>query len=327
MQETHGGNIYRYAESLGLREEEMIDFSASINPLGVPESAAVAMTGAMGRVFNYPDPDARDLRLKIAAHSGVSPDSIICGNGSTELIYLLPRALKPRKVLIPAPTFTEYQRACTIPGGADVVHYVTDKEHSFDVTPEEFIRQAAGDNNLSSPCDMAFLCNPNNPTGRLIPRDDMLRIADGARKARCMLVVDEAFIDFCPEASIMDEVKNNPFLMVLRSLTKFYALSGLRIGYAVLPPSVLEAVKRAREPWTVNTLAQKAGIAVLGDVAYKTETFRTMAREKAALEDGFRRLGISSIPSAANFYLLNLKNGHEVAACLEKQGILVRDCR
>jgi threonine-phosphate decarboxylase len=326
MQEDHGGNIYRYAESCGFREEEVIDFSASINPLGVPESARSAIMGSMGRLFNYPDPDAKELRLKIASHTGVSPDSIVCGNGSTELIYLVAMALAPRKVLIPAPTFTEYQRACGISGAAGIINYRMDKERSYDVVPEDFVRSAAGDNELSSPCDMAFLCNPNNPTGRLIGRDDMREIADGARKAGCTLVVDEAFIDFCPEASIIDEVKNNPYLVVLRSLTKFYALSGLRIGYAVLPPTILEAVKKAREPWTVNTLAQKAGVAVLGDSAYKTATFEIMAREKAAMEEGFRRLGVSWLPSAANFYLLHLKNGQEVAANLRKQGILVRDC-
>jgi len=326
MQEFHGGNIYRFAESLGLREEEVIDFSASINPLGVPESVRSAIVGSLDRVFNYPDADARDTTLKLAGHIGVSPDSIVCGNGSTELIYLVARALMPERVLIPAPTFSEYQSACERRHGTDIIYYRMDKEHSFDVIPEEFIRSMAGGNKGSFRCDMAFLCNPNNPTGRLVGRDHMCEIADGARKAKCTLVVDVAFIDFCPRASIVDEVKNNPYLVVLRSLTKFYALSGLRIGYGVLPSSLLEVIRGAKEPWTVNTLAQKAGIAALDDSAYKAETFKTLAREKRNLEDGFSRFGISYLPSEANFFLLNLRNGPEVAQYLGKQGILVRGC-
>jgi threonine-phosphate decarboxylase len=329
---SHGGNIYLLAEKLGIRESEVIDFSASINPLGVPESVISVLGEQMKYLFNYPDPDTKRLRLKIAEHIGAHPDSILCGNGSTELIYLIIRALSPKKVLIPAPTFSEYERAARCQGlRAEYFHLK--EENTFDINVGEFIsalsgatngpRSAIGD---ARPFDMAFLCNPNNPTGRLIGRSDMLKIADAARNLGCRLVVDEAFIDFCPGASIADQVSANPYLVVLRSLTKMYALSGLRVGYAILPPSLLDAAREAKEPWTVNSLAQIAGVAALGDAAYRTKTFSVLEKEKKALEEGFSRMGISYVPSFANYYLLRMEKAQEATALLRDKRILVREC-
>lgn len=326
MTECHGGNIYLHAERLGIDESAILDFSASINPLGVPESVCSAMQENMKCLFNYPDPESRRFRQKIAESEEIDPESILCGNGSTELIYLVVRALKPKRVLIPAPTFSEYEIASSRNAGADVVYHTLKEEDSFDMQLKDFVEAMAGRNGLGAPCDMAFLCNPNNPTGRLVTRTDMLKIAEQAARNRCILVVDEAFIDFCPGASIVREVCNNPSLIVLRSLTKFYALSGLRVGYAVLHPSMVETVRADKEPWTVNTLAQIAGTVALGDRAYKRETFEVIRREKQRLETGFTRLAISCLPSAANYFLLRTKKAQELATHLCTKGILVRDC-
>lgn len=332
--ELHGGNIYLLAERLGLEEREIVDFSASINPLGVPGSVLEAIKENSKSLSHYPDPDAKRLRLKIAEYTGVSPDSILCGNGSTELIYLIVRALRPSIVLIPAPTFSEYERACRLMGDRlKIVHHNLSDAADFDIKPEEFItamnsdmKTTLGTRHATLSHNMAFLCNPNNPTGRLIKREDMLKIADAAKRLGCVLIVDEAFIDFCPLDSIVDEVRNNPYLIVLRSMTKFYALSGLRIGYAVLPVSLLKAVKKAKEPWTVNTLAQISGIAAIDDEAYKSETFKLIALEKTEFERGFERLGISCVPSAANYCLLRFNKARELALLLKDKGILVREC-
>jgi threonine-phosphate decarboxylase len=328
---SHGGNIYLLAERLRIRESEVIDFSASINPLGVPQSVLSVLTEQMKYLFNYPDPDTKKLRLKIAEHTGTDPESVICGNGSTELIYLIVRALKPKKVLIPVPTFSEYERAVKC-AGAEMGYLPLKKENSFDLSADEFISAMSGAMNDpfaihgSRAFDMAFLCNPNNPTGRLIQKDDMMKIADAARDMGCVLVVDEAFIDFCPGASIVDEVSTNPYLVVLRSLTKMYALSGLRVGYTVLPSSLSDAVREAKEPWTVNSLAQIAGIAALDDGAYRAETFSVIEREKRVLEEGFIRTGIHYLPSSANYYLLQMEKATEVATRLREKRILVREC-
>ncbi len=336
---SHGGNIYLLAERLGIRESEVIDFSASINPLGVPGGVLSVLTEHMKYLFNYPDPDTKRLRLKIAEHSGAGPDSIVCGNGSTELIYLVVRALRPQRVLIPAPTFSEYGRAVKCEGSGvrgrepEIGFFRLQEENNFDVMPDEFISAMRGGMNDSQftihnsrTFSMAFLCNPNNPNGRLIARDDMLKIADGARVLGSVLVVDEAFIDFCPGASILDQVGINPYLVVLRSMTKMYALSGLRVGYAVLHPSLSDVVRGAKEPWMVNSLAQVAGVAALDDDAYRAETFTVIEKEKSVLEEGFGRLGISYLPSSANYYLLRMERAKEVSARLREKKILVREC-
>lgn len=317
--ESHGGNIYRAAEELGFKEETIIDFSASINPLGVPAGVSIAAMGYITALVNYPDPDSTRLRRKIAEREDLDQENIVCGNGSTELIYLVARAFRPRRVLIPAPTFGEYERACTRLEGVAVVHYPLERENGFQIDPEGFISAMEG-------CDVAFLCNPNNPTGGLAARDDVLALAEGGLRAGCILVVDEAFIDFTGRASVIREAQDKPHLVVLRSLTKFYALAGLRIGYMALARQHLEKIKEAKEPWTVNTLAQVAALAALDDRGYEEETRRVIAEEKAKLEEGFSRLGVTWFPSAANYYLLSLPKAQTVRECLRRKGILTRDC-
>ncbi|MBI5212104.1 MAG: threonine-phosphate decarboxylase [Nitrospirae bacterium] len=327
----HGGNIYRLAEELNIDEREIIDFSASINPLGAPKDVLSAIKEKSRHLFNYPDPDAEHLTQAIAQHIGISPQSIICGNGSTELIYLVVRALKPEKVLIPAPTFSEYERAVGDP--KKVEYFILWEKNKFDLNIDKFIAAMSGSSSsatykssLTTSVDVAFLCNPNNPTGRLLKKEDVLKIANAAKDLRCYLVVDEAFIDFLPYESVIKEVENNPYLIVLRSMTKFYALSGLRVGYCAAHKSVLNIIKEYKEPWTVNTLAQAAGTAALDDKPYRDETFKVMRSEKKTLEDGFRVLKITYFQSSANFYLLKFDNAQEIISRLRSKGIMVRDC-
>ena len=333
MQETHGGNIYILSDKLRLDEKDTIDFSASINPLGVPKSVNSVIKDNIKYLHNYPDPDTKRLRLQIAKQHKINPESIICGNGSTELIYLVASALKPERVLIPAPTFSEYERACRMSYELRVMSYELREDNNYDIVTNDFIAHMKGDINskLQTPnsklkCDVAFLCNPNNPTGRVLKKADVIKIADASKKLKCYLVVDEAFIDFVPEESVIKEVEKNPYLIVLRSLTKFYALSGLRIGYGVFPLNIIETLKKHKEPWTVNTLAQTAGIAAFKDIAFKKKTFRVIKEEKDFLEKEFKRLELSYIPSEANYYLLRLNNAKKIISALRNKGILVRDC-
>lgn len=321
---THGGNIYRIAGQLGIAENLVMDFSASINPLGIPETVQTEIKKIAGfknhivSISNYPDPDTRRLREKISGCYGIDPERVLCGNGSTELIYLLPRALRPGRVLIPGPTFSEYERAVrTTCDRAGIRYFVLKKEDGFRLKPDEFISAMKG-------IDMAFLCNPNNPTGDVIKKDSVLEMARAAKKHKCILVVDEAFMDFCPEESVINEV--SPYLVVLRSMTKFYALSGLRVGYGVLPVRLVRRLKAYKEPWTLNSLAESAAVAALDDGDYGKRTFRLIAREKRFLENGFEKAEISYYPSAANFYLLKVKDAGKTAAALLKKRIAVREC-
>ncbi|MBI5026128.1 MAG: threonine-phosphate decarboxylase [Nitrospirae bacterium] len=322
--DLHGGNIYKFAEELGIDERKIMDFSASINPLGVSKNAKAEIRNHMKYLHNYPDPDAKKLRLQIAKHHNIEPESIICGNGSTELIYLVVRAIRPERVLIPAPTFSEYERACKASDELRVTSCELKKENNFDIDPDEFINAMVKLHHSITP--MAFLCNPNNPTGRLLKKDGLMKITEAAKELKCTLIIDEAFIDFCPEDSLINEVQNNPYLIVLRSMTKFYALSGLRIGYGVFPQHLIEILKKYKEPWTVNSLAQMAAVIALKDRIYRDETFRLIQVEKKFLEKGFKKLGIGFSPSDANFYLLKIDNAREIYDRLKMKGILVRDC-
>ncbi len=315
----HGGNIYRASEETGIPLGEIIDFSASINPLGVPDRVAAVIREGIKFLPHYPEPFAEQLAVHLGKHLDLDPRTILCGNGSTELIYLIVRALSPGRVLIPAPTFSEYERACGMQRETACAPFMLSRENNFDIEPDSFIEAMAG-------CESAFLCNPNNPTGRILEKNAVLAIAEAAKALSCYLIVDEAFIDFIPEHSVLDAVAANPYLIVLRSLTKFYALSGLRLGYGVFPATLIESIRNYKEPWTVNSLAQQAGIAAVDDRFYRDKTMAVIREEKQFLEQGLRGLGIEHVPSAVNYYLMRLDNAREVIVSLRKKGILVRDC-
>lgn len=320
----HGGDIYSVAEELGLSEDQIIDFSASINPLGVPKCVVSEIKSNICYLHSYPDPEARKLRSQIAKYHDIEPKHIICGNGNTELIYLTLKALRPKIVLIPIPTFSEYERACRVVLESKVIDYKLKREDNFDIKIDGFIKKM--EKIASNPKTMAFLCNPNNPTGRLIKKEDMLKIAEASKYLKCYLVVDEAFMDFLPEHSVIKKVKNNPYLIVLRSMTKFYALSGLRLGYGVFPSGIAKTIREYKEPWTVNTLSQRAGVSALRDIDYRRKTLKLISKEKGFLEKGFRKLGLDYMSSYVNYYLISLENAKWVVDSLRKRGILVRDC-
>lgn len=324
----HGGNIYRLAGELGMQERKIIDFSASVNPLGVSKKVKAELRRHLKYLHNYPDTEAKKLRKRLAQYHGIDPETILCGNGSIELIYLITRVLKPQRVLIPAPTFSEYERA-VIQHSENKKQFITylmlNKENGFEMDPEEFIA-ALQTLNSELKCDMAFLCNPNNPTGRLLKKDDIKRFADAAKELKCYLIIDEAFMDFCGDESVIRNVEDNPHLIVLRSLTSFYALSGLRIGYGVFPHHLTSMLKEYKEPWTVNSLAQRAAVAALKDKVYRAEALRLMKEEKRFLEKSFRKIGIEFFSSDTNFYLLKAAGANEICRQLKKKGILVRDC-
>lgn len=329
----HGGAVFAAARALGMDPSQVLDLSASINPLGVPAAADRAMRRHLRDLVHYPDSASAELTAALADYCGIDPAALIVGNGSTELIYLAMRGVQPASALIPAPTFSEYERAAMTGGTCRITYFPLREPGGFRLDPEKYIaamtrmvaseRTSAAHRALRS---AAFLCNPNNPTGVLTPREDVLRIARAARQLRCYLIVDEAFIDFCPEHSIVDAVRNNPFVIVLRSMTKFYALAGARLGFGVFPPAVKKTISALREPWSVNRLAQVAGVAALSDDRYRRKTFRLIEEEKRFLEQEFTAMDIRHVPFAANYCLFTVRNGSAVQESLFRKGILVRSC-
>lgn len=322
----HGGDIYGAAEALAQTGSgrEILDFSASINPMGMPEAGVKAFHESLGWTAHYPDPEVRELRRAIAAHHGVSVDSILCGNGSTELISLVPRALSLQKVATPSPTFSEYERAVNRAGG-EVIPVPLDPARNFDPDPETLARQA-------EQADALFLCNPNNPTGRLVEREAVLRIADHCERRKIYFMVDETFGDFCPGHSILAEAATNPYLLSLRSFTKFYGMPGLRLGYLVAHPSAIERIREFQDAWSIGVPAQRVGVAVLSDSGYMERTLDLIAREREFLSEGLKETGwLEPIPSAANFLLVRITDPAVTPDMLcektAKSGILLRNCR
>ncbi len=315
----HGGNIYRAAEALQWPERKIIDFSASINPLGVSRKVKAELRKHLKYLHNYPDPDCKRFISHLSKTLSLPEEVLLAGNGSTEFIYLIPLVLKPEKVLLPAPTFSEYERALILRGSSSVEHVLLKKENHFRIVVEEFMEKLSGR-------DMVYICNPNNPTAHHLKREEVLQLAEACKTSKIYLVVDEAFIDFVPEHSVIDAVLDNPFLLVLRSLTKFYALTGLRVGYLAAHPDLLREFKKYKEPWTVNTLAQRAAVVAIKDRQYKKETFRVLVEEKGFLEKELRKLGFKLYPSDINFYLLEHSDALYLTDQVKRKGILVRDC-
>jgi threonine-phosphate decarboxylase len=336
----YDSNVYRVAEELKMQERKVIDFSCPANPLGVSKKVKAEIRKHLKYLHRQPDPEAKRLRKRLAQYHGIDSEMILCGNGSTELVHLIVRVLKPRRVFMPALTISEFQRTCEKNAGCQVSRFRLSRKNYFDVDASE-IMEALDDcrseeqENLNAPqltpdvqqpIDMVFLCNPNNVTGRVLKREDVKKIADFTKGLPCYLIVDEAFIDFCPDESVIGDVLENPFLIVLRSMSFFYALAGLRIGYGVFSPEVVEKFRSCKEPWSPNSLAQRAAVTALNDKAYKKETFMLLQQEKKIFEKSFKRLGIEFIPSNANFYLIRIKNALEIARELRREGILVMEC-
>jgi len=316
--DRHGGNVYRIAVETG--HSGILDFSASINPLGMPRGARQAIREALRdnaeALAHYPDPEATGLVSAIASRYDIDPGGIIAANGSTELIYLVPRALRPRTVLVTAPTFSEFERSALV-SGAKIKRLPLRKNDGFAVDPAEFIGAMKG-------TDIAVLCNPNNPTARVLGRDSVLEIANAARRSRCVLVVDEAFMDFCPEESVL--VEDNPYLIVLRSLTKFYALAGMRLGFGHFPLRIKKRLDDMKEPWSVNTLSQLAGVAALGDSSYASRTLSLIKKERDRLVRSLSTIGLKVYSSSANYILLGCRDAKGLSKALIGKGIAVRDC-
>ena len=323
MNFTHGGNVFAVARLLGVPPEEVLDFSASINPLGPPPGVRGAVAAAFDRLGHYPDSGCTRLCDVLAALHGVEPDNVCVGNGSTELIYLLPRLVAGQRALIVAPTFSEYALALS-QAGWEYDRFVLSSGDGFPL-PVAALRDE-----LEKGYGFIFLCNPGNPTGRLYAREEVEELLDLCMKSGTLLVVDEAFMDFCEVESAKLSVVASGSGVVLRSMTKFYAFPGLRLGYALASAPLTERLLSFRMPWSVNTLAQAAGIAALGDGGFSMRSRAFVAEEREFLAAGLGALrGIRVWLGAANYLLARLDGGMTAASLQERllqERILIRDC-
>ncbi|MDR1450591.1 MAG: threonine-phosphate decarboxylase CobD [Propionibacteriaceae bacterium] len=307
--DEHGGET---AAHRGIR----LDFSISLNPLGLPAAVKEAVAGCADALAAYPDPACRELRRVLARRCRVSPEQILCGNGATDLLYRLCAAVKPGRVLTVAPAFSEYERSARL-GGAEVSRHRLNPAAGFAVG-DDFAAAITPD------VDMVFCCQPNNPTGRLVAPATLARIVERARLAKATLVLDECFLPFAEAPSLIPTAAAEPHVIVLRAFTKSHSLAGLRLGYAVGDPALLAAMAACGPRWNVSVIAQLAGLAALADSAWEERSRRFVARERAWLSAELACLGLSVIPSDANFILF--QSAASLFQPLLSYGILIRSC-
>src|SRR5262245_4130066 len=321
LDREHGGDVYAWAQRARIAPEEIVDFSASINPLGPPASARKAFQKSYKGVLRYPEPYGEELKEALAKHHGIKPAQILVGNGSTQLIYSLSSALRPRKALIVAPAFSEHANALKL-AGAKVRGLSLATDGRFEFSTEKFMAAWGQDDSV------AFLTTPNSITGQLIPRAEVEKIAQIALLERRFLVIDEAFIDFVEEESVKQLIRHNPYVILLRSLTKYYALPGLRLGYLLAHSRRVAQFAAYLEPWSVNGPAQKVALACLADRSFRLKTERWLRRERNFLTQALISLkSFQPYPSIANFLLVRIANNAsavELRSFLLNQKILIR---
>jgi threonine-phosphate decarboxylase len=314
---AHGGDLNGIARRIGGDAARLLDFSANINPLGPPAGVIAALHAAASApqlLGNYPDPYARELVARIAAREGVARGRIIVGNGGAALLHAAVRALQPQRPLLPRPAFSEYARVlATAP---DVVTLAMRPEQHFRLDPADVLEAAA-----TQSADAVVFSNPHNPSGTMLPRAEVLALVRGLARMGCATIVDEAFIDYMPGESIAAELSADEPVVVLRSLTKFYAMPGLRIGYAFAGTEVAARMRAALPSWPTGFIEQSAAVAALSDPAYDERTRAVNADERTRLAAGLAERGMLVAPASANYLLADVRERTDDAVALA-EGIL-----
>lgn len=317
---SHGGNIYKKAKELGIKEENILDFSANISPLGLPEYIRQAMVEAIDGTINYPDPDCSCLKEAISRQDSVPETKIACGNGGADLLYRLAFGLQPKKAVLPAPAFVEYEEALSA-AGAQIEYYRM---------ADDFIIREDILEKITEDTDFVVICNPNNPTGILTDRELILRILEKAKETKTFVMVDECFLEICQnekEYTVKPFIEKYENLIILKSFTKLYAIPGVRLGYILAgSEEVIEKVNRAGQAWSVSHIAQCAGVAALSDNDYKERVIVTVAEELSYMKKEIFRLPVILYDGAANYLFFQTPGITDLDKRLESYGIMIRNC-
>jgi threonine-phosphate decarboxylase len=326
----HGGNVWEISEKYNIPVDQLIDFSISTNPLDAPETALESIRQNLNLVKHYPDPDPKWLLEALAKSAGVEPNNIIVGNGSTELIYLFNEVFLENgyEAVIPIPSFSEYKAAIERFGGT-MTFLKCEPEKNFQLNIEELERT------ISKKTRIIFLCNPNSPTGALYEKSDILRIIKYAAERNIFVFLDEDYIDFVDDnkrysmAEYVNEYKN---LFVLRSLTKFFGLAGLRIGFGIGSPDLVTVLKNVMMPWSVNILAMFATVSAIEDTNFIKKSRILVSNSRKEMQELFKTVPwLKVYPSETNFLLIEIMRGDLTSTlireALAKKGFLIRDCK
>ncbi len=322
----HGGNIREVTDKYKIPVNRIIDFSSNINPLGISPKIKNIITGNFSLLNHYPDPECRSARERLSKYWGIDKDNFLLGNGSNELIHLLPRALKSSRALICQPTFSEYELSLRL-SGIKPSFILAQEKDNFRIDITKLIKYAPK-------VDLIILCNPNNPTGHLFKNDELLNLAKACKKNKAYLLIDEVFMDFVEEeekCSLLKEATQQKYLLVLRSLTKFFSLPGLRAGYLIADKELIRKIRLFQPTWSVNSFVQEIIANDVLDLNFIRRTKNYICKEKDILFANFKAIkGIYPYYPTANFIFCKILDkrfdAQSLFLRLIKYGIVIRDC-
>lgn len=317
----HGGNIYEIAKALGCSPWEILDMSSNVSPLGMPQGLKVALEKRWGEITSLPEVDSKSLRVSFAASMGLQANQVLAGNGTTEFIYAIPPALKVKQVLIVGPTYSDYADACRA-FGIEPIFCPAREENEFEPIIDEIQSKLAG-------VDIAFICNPNNPTGRLIPGKHLKSMLSAYPKV--CFVIDESYLPFVPDweaESLIGAAADN--VVVLHSFSKIFGIPGLRLGFLAASPEIIKAFEPFKRPWNVNRPAQAAGSFLTSQKSFVKETADFVQKERSAFLGYLKGVDtLRPFPSSVHFILFKLNGGlnaSELCSRMAEHKILIRDC-
>ena len=328
---AHGGDVAAVAAEFGIAPEKLLDFSANINPLGPPAGVLRRLKRDAADVellMRYPEAGLKTLRRALSVHAGVAENQIIIGGGAAALIETVIRAVRRKhgksRCLLPIPAFSEYERAL-LADDFQIVFFALEKEANFCLAENKFIEVLAKEKP-----NLCIITNPHNPTGAFIKRESLERIIETAQRSGTVILLDEAFIDYAPAESLTRDTNRFENLVVLRSLTKFYGIPALRVGYTVASVELIEILESLLPSWSVTTLAAHAAEEAVKDVGYAKKTLETNRIEKEILAANLRQIGFRVFPSAANFLFVELPPKSSATTLrtylIKHNRIIVRDC-
>lgn len=324
----HGSDLEAIENAYHIKKEDLISFSANINPLGISYQLRSTLAENLDAIMTYPDRNYTQLRSCMASYVKTVPEHIILGNGSTELISLFIQICHPKKALVLGPTYSEYEREISL-GGGTTLYYPLREEEDFQMNVKDFCQ------NLSQEIDLVVLCNPNNPTSTAITQDKMRHILDVCQKNSIFVMVDETYVEFAPDEAEITSIpltKEYDNLIILRGTSKFFAAPGLRLGYAVTGNlQLLETIHTKQNPWSIHSLAEVAGRLMFSDQEYIKHTKSLICTQRDRMYQELSSWdSVKVYPACANFILVRILReditSHDVFEHCIRRGLVIRDC-
>ncbi len=320
---VHGGNIDEICRKYNISKDEITDFSANINPLGLNENIKNSIINSIEEIIHYPDITYLSLKEEIIKSEGINIGNLFLGNGAAECIFNLVRSMKPKNTLLLAPTFSEYEEAVKSVDG-NIEYFLLKEEENFKLNERLIDR-------LDESLELLFICNPNNPTGVITKKDYLEKVVKRAKELNIYVTLDESFLDFVEDKekySVLNLIDKYDNLIVIKSLTKFYAIPGLRIGFGVTNnKELLNKINKVTMSWNVNTLAEIAAVKGLKEENYKKESINYVNTEREYLYNNLKNIdNIKVFKPSVNFIFFKINLNIDLKKELLKYGILIRSC-